>query len=87
MISIGWYSVCNFIAGFAPAFWFLFLFRAFARHRHGSGMAVRIGGFTPPRCMCRRGVEFSAALAKVWAEASRVTAAAPMIMAEGFVRS
>jgi sugar phosphate permease len=28
MISIGWYSVCNFIAGFAPAFWFLFLFRA-----------------------------------------------------------
>src|ERR1700760_1606692 len=28
MISIAWYSVCNFIAGFAPAFWFLFLFRA-----------------------------------------------------------
>jgi len=28
MISIFWYSVCNFIAGFAPAFWFLFLFRA-----------------------------------------------------------
>jgi MFS transporter, SHS family, lactate transporter len=28
MISIGWYSVCNFIAGFSPAFWFLFLFRA-----------------------------------------------------------
>jgi MFS family permease len=28
MISIGWYSVCNFIAGFAPEFWFLFLFRA-----------------------------------------------------------
>jgi SHS family lactate transporter-like MFS transporter len=28
MISIGWYSVCNLIAGFAPSFWFLFLFRA-----------------------------------------------------------
>ncbi len=28
MISIAWYSLCNFIAGFSPAFWFLFLFRA-----------------------------------------------------------
>jgi SHS family lactate transporter-like MFS transporter len=28
MISIAWYSVCNLIAGFSPAFWFLFLFRA-----------------------------------------------------------
>jgi SHS family lactate transporter-like MFS transporter len=28
MISIAWYSICNFIAGFSPAFWFLFLFRA-----------------------------------------------------------
>src|SRR5207244_12691410 len=28
MISIGWYSICNFIAAFSPAFWFLFLFRA-----------------------------------------------------------
>jgi len=28
MISIVWYSICNFIAGFAPSFWFLFLFRA-----------------------------------------------------------
>jgi SHS family lactate transporter-like MFS transporter len=28
MISIVWYSVCNFIAGFAPSFWFLLLFRA-----------------------------------------------------------
>src|SRR5271156_6675738 len=27
MISIAWYSVCNFIAGFSPAFWFLLLFR------------------------------------------------------------
>jgi SHS family lactate transporter-like MFS transporter len=28
MISILWYSVCNFIAGFSPTFWFLFVFRA-----------------------------------------------------------
>jgi len=28
MISILWYSICNFIAGFAPSFWFLFVFRA-----------------------------------------------------------
>src|SRR5215469_13693457 len=28
MISIAWYSVCNFIAGFSPTFWFMFLFRA-----------------------------------------------------------
>src|SRR5215469_515915 len=28
MISISWYSLCNFIAGFSPTFWFLFLFRA-----------------------------------------------------------
>jgi SHS family lactate transporter-like MFS transporter len=28
MISIAWYSVCNLFAGFSPAFWFLFLFRA-----------------------------------------------------------
>ena len=28
MISIAWYSVCNFIAGLAPTFWVLFLFRA-----------------------------------------------------------
>jgi MFS transporter, SHS family, lactate transporter len=28
MISIAWYSACNFIAGFSPSFWFLFLFRA-----------------------------------------------------------
>jgi SHS family lactate transporter-like MFS transporter len=28
MIAILWYSVCNFIAGFAPSFWFLLLFRA-----------------------------------------------------------
>ena len=28
MVSIAWYSACNFIAAFSPAFWFLFLFRA-----------------------------------------------------------
>jgi MFS transporter, SHS family, lactate transporter len=28
MISILWYSICNFIAGFSPSFWFLFAFRA-----------------------------------------------------------
>jgi MFS transporter, SHS family, lactate transporter len=27
MISIAWFSSCNFIAGFSPDFWFLFLFR------------------------------------------------------------
>ena len=27
MISILWYSICNFIAGFSPRFWFLLLFR------------------------------------------------------------
>src|ERR1700745_828416 len=28
MISIAWYSVSNFIAGFSPTLWFLLLFRA-----------------------------------------------------------
>src|SRR5437588_10150795 len=28
MISIAWYSVCNFLAGLAPSFLLLFLFRA-----------------------------------------------------------
>jgi MFS transporter, SHS family, lactate transporter len=28
MISIAWYSICNFIAGLAPSFFILFLFRA-----------------------------------------------------------
>jgi len=28
MISIAWFSVCNFIAGFSPTFWFLLFFRA-----------------------------------------------------------
>src|SRR5246127_5080492 len=37
MISIAWYSVCNFIAGFASAFWFLFLFRALLGIGMGAG--------------------------------------------------
>jgi MFS transporter, SHS family, lactate transporter len=28
MISIAWYSLCNFIAGFSPSLWFLLVFRA-----------------------------------------------------------
>ena len=28
MISIAWYSTCNFVAGFSPNFAFLFFFRA-----------------------------------------------------------
>ncbi len=36
MISIAWYSACNFTAGFSPAFWFLFLFRA----QQGIGMGA-----------------------------------------------
>src|SRR5216684_4254129 len=27
MISILWYSICNFIAGFSPSFWFLLVWR------------------------------------------------------------
>ncbi len=38
MISIAWYSVCNFIAGFSPTFWFLLLFRALL----GFGMGAEI---------------------------------------------
>src|SRR6266851_1764782 len=37
MISIAWYSVCNFLAGLAPSFFLLFLFRALL----GIGMAGR----------------------------------------------
>ncbi len=39
MISILRYSICNFIAGFAPTFWFLFLFRALLGIGMGAGMA------------------------------------------------
>jgi SHS family lactate transporter-like MFS transporter len=35
MISILWYSICNFIAGFSPSFWFLFLFRALSASAWG----------------------------------------------------
>ena len=38
MISIAWYSLCNFIAGFAPTFWFLLLFRTLL----GFGMGAEI---------------------------------------------
>jgi MFS transporter, SHS family, lactate transporter len=38
MISIAWYSGCNFIAGFSPTFWFLLLFRALL----GFGMGAEI---------------------------------------------
>ena len=41
MMSILWYSICNFIAGFSPYFWFLFLFRAFLfRALLGIGMGA-----------------------------------------------
>src|SRR5215468_5609501 len=43
MISIAWYSACNFIAAFSPAFWFLFLFRALLGIGMGGGMAGRRG--------------------------------------------
>src|SRR3981081_3337910 len=33
MISILWYSICNFIAGFSPSFTFLFLARALVGSR------------------------------------------------------
>ena len=36
MISILWYSLCNFSAGFSPAFWFLFLFRALLGYGMGA---------------------------------------------------
>ncbi len=39
MLSIAWYSVCNFIAGFSPSFWFLFLFRSLL----GIGMGAEWG--------------------------------------------
>jgi hypothetical protein len=42
MISIAWYSICNFVAGFSPAFWFLFFFRALG-HWHVGGVARRCG--------------------------------------------
>jgi MFS family permease len=43
MISILWYSICNFLAGFSPSFTFLFVIRALLGHRHGGGMAGRRG--------------------------------------------
>ena len=43
MISIFWYSVCNFIAGFSPTFMFLVDLPHVARDRHGCRMAGRCG--------------------------------------------
>src|SRR5204862_7760888 len=44
MISILWYSICNFIAGFSPTFWFLFLFRAL--------LGIGMGAEWPARSRC-----------------------------------
>ena len=41
MISILWYSICNFAAGLSPTFTLLFLFPCLARDRHGCGVARR----------------------------------------------
>ena len=43
MISILWYSICNFIAGFSPTFCVPVPLPRAARHRHGRGMAGRRG--------------------------------------------
>src|SRR5579875_323826 len=56
MISIAWYSLCNLIAGLAPSFWLLFLFRALLGARpairlHSEYQAIEIisGHFRPTR--------------------------------------
>ena len=41
MISILWYSICNFIAGFSPSFWFLSLFRALGSEWAQNGRRAR----------------------------------------------
>ena len=41
MISILWYSICNFIAGFSPSFALPVPVPRAARHRHGRRMACR----------------------------------------------
>ena len=43
MISILWYSICNFIAGFSPTFYVPAGVPRAARHRHGRRMAGRRG--------------------------------------------
>ena len=40
-ISIAWYSVCNFLAGLAPSFFLLFLFRALLGIGMGAELACR----------------------------------------------
>src|SRR5437660_12369768 len=50
MISIAWYSVCNFLAGLAPSFFLLFLFRALlgigmgAEWPAGAALAMDLAG-------------------------------------------
>ena len=44
MMSIGWYSLCNFIAKLFPGLLVSVSVSRHARHRHGSGMAVRRRG-------------------------------------------
>src|ERR1700746_3987873 len=46
MISIAWYSVCNFLAGLAPSFFLLFLFGTLRGIRMGAEWADRAA---PPR--------------------------------------
>jgi SHS family lactate transporter-like MFS transporter len=70
MISILWYSICNFIAGFSPTFWFLFLFRALlgigmgAEWPAGAALAMeswpaRSRGFMSGSCRVRGASAFS----------------------------
>src|SRR5258707_8837450 len=43
MISIFWYSICNFIAGFSPTFMFLLIFRTLLGIRIGAELPARAG--------------------------------------------
>ena len=69
MISIAWYSVCNFLAGLAPSFFLLFLFRALlgigmgAEWPAGAALAMetwpaRSRGFMGAACRARGGSGF-----------------------------
>src|SRR5438105_9760727 len=57
MISIAWYSCCNLLAGLAPTFWFLFLFRALlgigmgAEWAAGAALAMESWPLVSRRCM------------------------------------
>ena len=57
MISIAWYSVCNFLAGMAPSFLLLFLFRALLGSRTNASKSCKTAKCGPrysrsssPRC-------------------------------------